>query len=451
MSWLCAWCQRLFSHLIGHLTPSPPLTSTSRSRHTTHVNSVHHPSSFSTSSSASPSSTSSTCSLSSPSPTAQLCSTSDGKPPLHLLSLPDDLLLEIMRHLTHCQHDSASYPSQQVVEARSYASACALTAVSKRTADLFYASLDNVSLASSAVTDHVIESLARRAGPVLKRLVLRGSVNVTNATLHALAQHSSQLRSLDLSFLRAVDGHGLAPLCAMAGSRLRHLLLRKCARIDDSALQAIAACYNLHTLDISYCSRITDVGMDYLVTYSGHSLRLFAMAYDTALTDKSFVAIGRYCKSLVQLCARGLPFVTNAGFAQLCTGIGNSVEGIDVTLCCSLTRDATLRTLGLYCQRIYVHIMPKFASRPLRQIIISTLRQNIFIVHGSDPESGKDTVHTVLIDNGDLVSASLLSSGTTDLSMLGIVLCKSYGSTLNEETKQMLEDDYGIPTSALTD
>lgn len=95
--------------------------------------------------------------------------------------------------------------------------------------------------------------------------------------------------------------------------------------------------------------------------------------------------------------------------------------------------------------------MPKFASKSLRQILVSTLRQNIFIVHGSDPNSKRDTVHTVLIDNGDIVSASLLSSGTTDLSMLGIVLCKSYGSGLDDSTKRMLEDEYGIPTSSLAD
>lgn len=337
------------------------------------------------------------------------------------------------------------------MERDSYAASCAFAAVSQRAADLFYASLDNVSLASAAVTDRVVISLARRAGPALKRLVLRGSISVTNASLHALALHASHLRSLDLSFITDINSHGLASVCKSAGPRMRHLLLRKCCGVNDDALRAIAACVNLHTLDISYCQNISDVGLRYMVFSIGPSLRFFAVAHDIALTDASLISIGRHCKSLTQLCARGLPLVTDEGFYKLCAGIGDSIEGIDVTLCHSLSRDSTLRVLRTHCQHIYTHIMPTFATRSLRQIIISSLRQNIFIVHGSDPESGKDTVHTVLIDNGDLVSASLLSSGTTDLSMLGIVLCKSYGSALDEDTKHMLEENYGIPVSALAD
>lgn len=301
------------------------------------------------------------------------------------------------------------------------------------------------------MTDRDVDSLARRAGPSLKRLVLRGSLSISNDALRTLAKHSGELRSIDLSFLPAINSEGLAPLCVAAAPRLRHLLLRKCTSVDDNVLVAIAPCRVLHTLDVSYCPLVTDNGMRYLLACAGHSLQLFAMAYNNKLSDATFEAVGAHCKSLVQFCARGLPFISDIGFLKLCAGVGATVEGIDVTNCHSLTRDASLRALSTYCHHVYMHIMPKYSSRSLKQIIISTLRQNIFIVHGSDPITGKDTVHTVLIDNGDIVSASLLSSGTTDLSLLGIVLCKSYGSSLNDETKQMLENDYGIPKSALTD
>lgn len=202
---------------------------------------------------------------------------------------------------------------------------------------------------------------------------------------------------------------------------------------------------------MSYCSAITDIGLCQVAKGCASSLQLFAFAKVAVLTDRTFAAIGAHCTNIIQLCARGLPHVTDAGFEQLCRGIGNTAEGIDVTLCISLTRDATLRSLSRYCNHIYRQLMPCFAARSLSQIIISTLRQNIFIVHGSDPGNRNETVHTVLIDNGDIVSASLLSSGTTDLSVLGIVLCKSYGSALDDVTKKMLENDYGIPTSLLMD
>lgn len=352
---------------------------------------------------------------------------------------------------THCHHDNPTHPPQNVVELRSYASSVAIASVNLKFSELFYASLDNVTLASSPVTDIEIDMLARKAASALKRLVLRGSIAITNSSLQSLALHATQLRSIDLSFIRFVDASGLAPLCAAAGPRLRHILLRKCVGVDDDALRALSPCVNLHTLDVSYCPRVTDNGMRYFLKHAGRSLQFFAVAHDSSLSDATFEAVGMYCESLVQFCARSLPFVTDVGFAKLCEGIGSTVEGIDVTSCCSLTRSATIQSLSLYCRQVYLHIMPEFTTRTLRQIIISTLRQNIFIVHGSDPNTGKDTVHTVLIDNGDIVSASLLSSGTTDLSLLGIVLCKSYGSKLSDETKKMLEDDYGIPTSALSD
>lgn len=372
-------------------------------------------------------------------------------PSLHLSALPDDVLLHIVRMVTHCHHDNPTHPPQNVVELRSYTSSVGIASVNRQFSELFYASLDNVTFATSHITDQEIDMLARRAAGALKRLVLRGSVNITNASLRSLAFNASLLRSIDLSFVQSVDASGLAPFCAAAGPRLHHILLRKCIGVDDDALRALAPCVNLHTVDVSYCPRVTDNGMRYFLEHGGRNLRFLAFAHDAALSDFTFEAVGMYCKNLVQLCARSLPFVTDIGFARLCRGVGHTIAGIDVTSCCSLTRESTLRSLRRFCRQVYFHIMPDSASRSLRQIIISTLRQNIFIVHGSDPNTGKDTVHTVLIDNGDIVSASLLSSGTTDLSLLGIVLCKSYGSKLSNETKQMLETDYGIPMTALAD
>lgn len=57
----------------------------------------------------------------------------------------------------------------------------------------------------------------------------------------------------------------------------------------------------------------------------------------------------------------------------------------------------------------------------------------------------------VLLDNGDIHSANILSAGTTDLSLLGVVLCKSYGSSLDDATKQMLTRSYGILPSMLAE
>lgn len=396
--------------------------------------------------------------------------TSTTVPVTQLLDLPRDVLDLIVRHVTHRRHESPSYSSQHVVDATTYRAGLALARTCTFTRDLFYANLDDISLASSRLGDPVVRTLAQKCGPVLKRLVLRRATNITNLSLIALATYAGRLRCLDLSFIDTVDGHGLIPLCQAVGGQLRHLLLRKCKGIDDRALiQGVSKCRRLHTLDLSYCSYIKDVGMTTVVSGpSGKTLQLLAIAHCVHLSNASFYAIGLNCSRLRQLCARGLPAITNDAVPLLCNGlakVGRSLEGVDITSCPRLTRDMTLRHLHAYCPKIshnlHVHasggggrsLCPdgNYMNRSLKQIIICTLRQNIFIVHGSDPDSGSDTVYTVLIDNGDLVSASLLSSGTTDLSTLGIVLCKSYGSTLSGETKQMLEEDYGIPLTSLAE
>lgn len=381
----------------------------------------------------------------SPSPPASL----DAR--ARLFALPDDMLLEIVRRVTHARHDAPANGSTLVVDHRSYARSIALAQTSRQLEHYFYRSLDNVCLSSDAVDDQVVDRLARRTAAVLNRIVLRGCTNVSNHAVHSLAEHSQALRSVDLSFITSVTDDGIIALCASTAPRLRKLLLRKCERVGDASLKAVAQCAQLDTLDLSYCPRVTDVGLFKVAFGCGKSLRLLAVSHDVLLTDRALRFVGRHCKVLNQFCARGLPNISDVGLRDLCEGLRDVVEGIDVTDCISITRDSTLLSLRTYCKKIYTHIIPSFASKSLRHILVSTLRQNIFIVHGSDPNSGRETVHTVLIDNGDIVSASLLSSGTTDLSMLGIVLCKSYGKVLDEGTKKMLEDDYGIPTSSLAD
>lgn len=378
-------------------------------------------------------------------------------PPTNLFDLPDDLLREIVRHLTHRSHDSPSYPAQNVVEPTTYASGANFALASRGSCRLFYDTLDDVSLASIRHGGRVASMLAMRSGHVLKRLVLRGAKNVSNDALVQLARHARQLKCLDLSFIETVTSDGLIPICEAVQDTLRFLLLRKCTGVDDKALtDGVAKCRRLETLDMSYCFLVSDIGLTAVVRGgSSDTLTMLAVAHCPYLTNATFAGIGQHCRYLRQLCARGLPDIDNDAVALLCDGrakTGWSLEGIDVTLCQGLKRDTTLNHLQMYCPRIARNLrMAQGKHRSLKQVIISSLRANIFIVHGSDPESGKDTVHTVVIDNGDLVSASLLSSGTTDLSLLGIVLCKSYGSSLSNETKQLLEIDYGIPSNALSD
>jgi hypothetical protein len=109
--------------------------------------------------------------------------------------------------------------------------------------------------------------------------------------------------------------------------------------------------------------------------------------------------------------------------------------------------------VGLNCpesDKIPFFLLPRRAPLVLRRnIVISTLRHNIFIIKGADPGNGRQTVHTCVVDNGDIVSACILMAGTTDLSLVSLVLAKSYGSSLDEETVGMLSSSYGLPAELL--
>lgn len=194
-----------------------------------------------------------------------------------LLSLPDDILLEIIYRLTHSPHPTRTN-SMNLVERHTYKNGLPLASTCTKLASVFYNSLDNVCLSSTNVNDAAIQSLATNASHALRRLVLR-DCHVSNNSLRAL-NNAPHLRSLDLSFVRSIDHDGLTSFCNAAAPRLTTLLLRLCPGVNDSAISAVANCRHLHTLDVSYCKQITDKGIESLVAGCGPSLRLLAISYN---------------------------------------------------------------------------------------------------------------------------------------------------------------------------
>lgn len=368
----------------------------------------------------------------------------------HLLSLPDDLISKISYHICHAPENPASAPyPTTTVDYAGYSRGAALAQTCTHLASTFYTSLDAITLPSIATLDDgSVAALARRAGPATTRLVLRSCTLLGNASVLSIAAHMTSLRWVDLSFLPSLTDASIIALTRTTHRQLRKLLVRKCTSLTDASLAAIALCTNLETLDISHIGpALSDSGVVAIAAAAGTNLRLLSLSRNPSLTDVSLCAIGAHCPALVQLCARSLPLITDHGVTELCRGVGRSARGLDFIDCAALTKYGIVDAFGRYCPAISV-VDPEGHS--LKHVLISGLRANIFIVRGIDPSSKQDTVHTCLVDTGDIASACILMAGTSDLSLVSLVLAKNFGTSLDETTVQMLSSSYGLPTELLT-
>lgn len=361
-----------------------------------------------------------------------------------LLDLPQELLVAILRHVSGRKSTDTTVIGTDALQ-------CMLpSAESCRSLNAaVYQSMDAVVMSGNNVLDSSVLALCERVGLDLRHLVLRSCDMLTNASVLHIAAHARMLAKVDLSFVESVTDYGVIRLCRATRSTLRQILLRKCTQLTDVSAAAIGSCARVADVDLSFVSTLTDVGVTQLVSGIGSTLRTLALAECPHLSDLSLEAIGQYCSTLSRFCARGLPLISDAGFGALCRGIGPAVRGIDILDCPSLTRDAVLGALHKQCPRISAVLPSDADRRPLRQIIITTLLQNIFIVRGRDPTSRRNTVHMIAADNGQFGGTSTLNSGKIDLSLLGVVICKTYGNSFDDNAKTMLHRDYGIPKSAL--
>lgn len=361
-----------------------------------------------------------------------------------LLELPQELLAAILRHVSgRTRADTAGIDGDGMQQILASAEACRLLSAAA------YQSMDAVVMSGENVTDKRVHALCERVGLDLRHLVLRSCSRLTNAAVLSAADHATMLQKIDLSFVESVTDYGVITLCRATRRSLRQILLRRCTTLTDVSAEAIGKCTQVADVDLSFIPNLTDIGVTQLVSGLGPTLKTLAVAHCPHLSDVSFEAIGDYCPFLSRFCARGLPLVSDAGFESLCRGIDRGARGIDILDCPSLTRDAVLRSLREYCPRLRNALPDDADRRPLRQIVITTLLQNIFIVRGRDPASRRNTVHMIAADNGQFGGTSSLTSGKIDLSLLGVVICKTYGNGFDEAAKAMLQRDYGIPKNAL--
>ncbi|RWS15146.1 F-box/LRR-repeat protein 14-like protein [Dinothrombium tinctorium] len=154
---------------------------------------------------------------------------------------------------------------------------------------IFAFSEDNYSLTElnlsmcKQITDRSILKIAQHL-KFLQSLDLGGCSNITNSLLTTVRLQLKKLKRLNLRSCRNITDSGIAKLCGQTLSNcvdsthcineepnkvLEYLGLQDCQKLTDEALRYISVGFsNMKSINLSFCSGITDVGLKHLSTIS---------------------------------------------------------------------------------------------------------------------------------------------------------------------------------------
>jgi hypothetical protein len=184
----------------------------------------------------------------------------------------------------------------------------------------------------SHLTDNAIAGLSYRCR-ALEKLILKGCDKLTDKALKSMVQKEEHqqfplcdtLKHLDISFCRKITKVGLSELlprclnieelvlsgipsindevvqliCSLCPTVLR-LTFEKCSFITDVSICSIAKHLWLEKLNVNYCPKITDAGIDVLsVICTG--LQVLRIKRNIRVTDHAVLALVRNCKLLSEL------------------------------------------------------------------------------------------------------------------------------------------------------
>ncbi|XP_056907647.1 dynein regulatory complex subunit 6 isoform X1 [Takifugu flavidus] len=228
--------------------------------------------------------------------------------------------------------------------------------------------------------------------PSLSAISLLGVPHLSNATLEAIVENTS-LDTFRLQGNNQLTDVSWQALCRSSRD-LRWLHVAECPRLTDASLKSFATLKHLQHLNVSLCSRVGDVGIQYLIESSSCTLRELDISHSRT-TDRSVMRILQnlcnlehlnlsYCEQLTDLCLewfggssirsldisgcniqdRGLALlegvqlkklalagcvrITDAGIEVLCKNV-RCLEHMDVSHCAALTEQA-IRAISFYCR-----------------------------------------------------------------------------------------------------
>ena len=155
----------------------------------------------------------------------------------------------------------------------------------------------------------LIEDLGKFSPLLLESLILKvdslGYFNTTvsrdisETALKSLAQGCPLLKILHIDDARILPAgvKHLVDYCPM----LADITLTDCD-ISDNGLAELGKSKSLTRLNINYCIKITDAGIDALVKVNGCNILYLNIGCCFLLTDASLISIGKHCPNLTGIC-----------------------------------------------------------------------------------------------------------------------------------------------------
>ncbi|XP_075870871.1 F-box and leucine-rich repeat protein 13 [Nelusetta ayraudi] len=176
----------------------------------------------------------------------------------------------------------------------------------------------------------------------LRTLHIPDCPKLTNSSLRVMANLKG-LQHLDISYCSKVGDFGIQYLTkGLASTKLMELNLSHCSNINDSSVMKITQRCKLAYLNLSYCEKLTSACLEWI---AGSSIRTLDLS-GCNIGDEGLAAMeGTRLKKLVLAeCIE----ITNNGIESLCKNV-RELEYVDISYCMGLS-DMAIRAISFYCR-----------------------------------------------------------------------------------------------------
>ncbi|XP_027081330.1 uncharacterized protein LOC113781431 isoform X1 [Coffea eugenioides] len=164
-------------------------------------------------------------------------------------------------------------------------------------------------------------TLAGLRFPKLGVLSLKGACRLSNDGLQAFVNSAPELESINLSHCSLLTNVGINFLANSLGSKLRELYIDECPKIDAMLiLPALRKFAYLEVLSVAGIHTVSDQFVDAVVNTCGQTLKELDLSNCLGLTNGSLRAIGDTCSGLHSLNISNLDKLTDLALQFLADG-----------------------------------------------------------------------------------------------------------------------------------
>ena len=172
------------------------------------------------------------------------------------------------------------------------------------------------------------------------------SPQITDRTLHSIAEYCTGLQSLSLSCCQKMTDTGLITIFEHC-PYLQSLKVVYCQQMTDAIIISISTyCIGLKLLNLGDCDQITDAS---IISISTHctGLQSLHLGFCTQITDASIISISTHCTGLQSLNLSICQQISDASIISIsthCTGL----LSLHLVGCRQIT-DASIMSISTYC------------------------------------------------------------------------------------------------------